>query len=118
MGRFVEGQEGDVLGHLVEDIMEDVENEEYNPDEFLEESKDHLSAYGYDVAAEMISEFKEDEQQELDGDHLEVIAGLTDEEGHRYLRFILEEGRPTKRAPSVEIVGNPRDFDYEPSGLY
>lgn len=100
-------------GNVLEYLVEDVDGEEYDPNEFYEEAITHLSTYGYDVAHEIIWDFNKYEASGIDGDHFEVIAKLDDEENSSYLRFVLEDGRPDKQAPALERVNGPEDFDYD-----
>lgn len=103
----------DVLDYVAEDLVEEIGTEDYDPDEFLEEAEVELSSFGYDIINEVVWEFREEEEKDLEGDHLEVITILDDEGEESYLRFILEEGRPGKEEPPrIDRVYSPEEFDY------
>ena len=102
----------DVLDYIAEDLIDEIGTEDYDPDEFLEDAEKEISLYGYDIINEIIWELKEDESQDLESNHLEVITVLYDEGEESYLRFILEEGRPDREEPQIDRVYSPEEFDY------
>lgn len=104
-------EEEGLLDYLVEDIMNDCyEPDDYDPDGFYNEATEFLSVYGYDVVCEVIHEVEGYELEEVEGSHLEVIAGLQDGEGSSFLRFVLEDGRNGEEAPAVDRVEHHDDF--------
>lgn len=117
-----------LLETMVEDgdIVDEYNPSRYDPDEFYENSKNLLSAYGYETAYEHILEAEPYEHQEIESSHLEVIAGLNITEpgedsfsrnGYIHVRFVLEEGRPQKEAPSVTLVEDENDFSLPPGQI-
>lgn len=106
----------EICGIKKEELMENLDEDSYNPDDFYKKCKDEITEDSiYDIVDE--KPFELGITGEDNSDHYEVIAGFGIEVNLRdvdtYVRFVLRDGRSGYKVPRICEVEAIDDFDLD-----